>query len=70
MPRVPRAGVCALISIGAGASPAFAQLDTGTIVGTVRDQSAAVVPGATVTATQESTGTARPTRSSGRARSR
>jgi hypothetical protein len=39
------------------ASTAFAQLDTGTIVGTVRDQSAAVVPGATVTATQESTGT-------------
>ena len=39
-------------------APAFAQLDTGTIVGTVRDQSSAVVPGATVTATQESTGTA------------
>ncbi|PYR04426.1 MAG: hypothetical protein DMG00_23485 [Acidobacteria bacterium] len=39
-------------------APALAQLDTGTIVGTVRDQSSAVVPGATVTATQESTGTA------------
>jgi hypothetical protein len=40
------------------ALPAAAQLDTGTIVGTVRDQSGAVVPGATVTATQESTATA------------
>jgi hypothetical protein len=58
MNRVLRDAVYAvLISIGAGAVPAFAQLDTGTIVGTVRDQSAAVVPGATVTATQESTGT-------------
>jgi hypothetical protein len=48
----------AFILIFACALPASAQLDTGTIVGTVRDQSAAVVPGATVTATQESTGTA------------
>ena len=59
MTRVVRAAVYAsLISLCASASPAFAQLDTGTIVGTVRDQSGAVVPGATVTATQESTGTA------------
>ena len=57
MKRVLRDAVyAALISISAGAVPAFAQLDTGSIVGTVRDQSAAVVPGATVTATQESTG--------------
>jgi hypothetical protein len=59
MKRVLRDAVyAALISISAGAVPAFAQLDTGAIVGTVRDQSAAVVPGATVTATQESTGSA------------
>jgi hypothetical protein len=46
-----------LVTIFAAALPASAQLDTGTIVGTVRDQSGAVVPGATVTATQESTAT-------------
>jgi hypothetical protein len=58
MNRLLRERVCAaVILIVAGALPASAQLDTGTIVGTVRDQSAAVVPGATVTATQESTGT-------------
>ena len=57
MKRVLRDAVyAALIWISAGAVPAFAQLDTGAIVGTVRNQSAAVVPGATVTATQESTG--------------
>ena len=39
-------------------SLAFAQLDTGTIVGTVIDTSAAVLPGVTITATQEGTGVA------------
>jgi hypothetical protein len=38
------------------ATTAFAQLDTGTIVGTVTDSSGAVLPGVTVTATQETTG--------------
>ena len=38
------------------AIPAYAQLDTATIVGTVRDASGAVVPGVTVTATQSATG--------------
>jgi hypothetical protein len=53
-----RACYAACFSIFTAALPASAQLDTGTIVGTVRDQQGAVVPGATVTATQESTGTA------------
>jgi carboxypeptidase family protein len=35
------------------AVPAFAQLDTGTIVGTVTDSSGALLPGVTVTVTQE-----------------
>jgi hypothetical protein len=51
-----RALFAALILILAAAAPASAQLDTGTLVGTLRDQSSAVVPGATVTAMQESTG--------------
>ncbi|MBI4484639.1 MAG: carboxypeptidase regulatory-like domain-containing protein, partial [Acidobacteria bacterium] len=41
--------------------PAFAQLPTGTILGTVRDAAASVVPGATVTATNTDTGLSRTT---------
>jgi hypothetical protein len=37
-------------------SPAHAQIDTGSIVGTVSDSSGAVLPGVTVTATQDGTG--------------
>ena len=37
-------------------APAFAQIDTASIVGTVTDQSGAVLPGVTVTATQDATG--------------
>src|SRR3954469_12703680 len=48
--------VLALVSSGAGL--AFAQLDTGSIVGTVTDASGAVLPGVTVTATQTETGVA------------
>ena len=40
------------------AGPASAQLDTGSIVGTVTDASGAVLPGVTVTATQIDTGVA------------
>jgi len=39
-----------------GISSAFAQVDTGGILGTVADQTGAVVPGAKVTATNEGTG--------------
>src|SRR5688572_33152053 len=37
-------------------SSAFAQIDTGTIVGRVTDPSGGVLPGVTVTATQQGTG--------------
>ena len=37
---------------------AYAQFDTATVVGTVRDNSGAVVPGATVTLTNLDTGIA------------
>ena len=40
------------------AAPAFAQIDTGVIVGRVVDDSGAVLPGVTVVATQDGTGIA------------
>ena len=40
------------------AAPAFAQIDTGVIVGRVVDDSGAVLPGGTVVATQDGTGVA------------
>ena len=45
-------GVCALIF---GASTAIAQVDTGTILGTVKDQTGAVVPDAKVTIVNQGT---------------
>jgi hypothetical protein len=50
---------------------AFAQFDTATVVGTVRDDSNAVVPGATITLTNLDTGIAitRVTDSNGKATS-
>src|SRR5260370_41124680 len=45
--------IAAIISL-----PAYAQLDTGSIVGTITDPSGAVLPGVTVTATQLETGVA------------
>jgi carboxypeptidase family protein/TonB-dependent receptor-like protein len=46
----------ALAFVAASAAPAHAQLDTGSIVGTVADASGGVLPGVTVTATQVDTG--------------
>ena len=51
--------VIVVLTFGALLGPtvgAFAQLDTASIVGTVRDSSNAVIPGATITATQSGTG--------------
>ncbi len=51
-----RAGIVVLGLLLACATQASAQLDTASIVGTVTDQSGAVLPGVTVTATQDATG--------------
>ena len=51
--RVLGASCCLLLLAGA---PAAAQVDTGTILGTVKDQSGGVLPGATVTITHEGQG--------------
>ena len=44
------------IVLGLAAVPSFAQVDTGAILGTVRDPSGGVLPGATVTLTHKQTG--------------
>jgi hypothetical protein len=56
-----RRGLLIAFTFGLTVAPATAQLDTGTIVGTVTDSSGAVLPGVTVTATQEATGVAQTT---------
>jgi hypothetical protein len=53
--------LAALALLLAGAMPAEAQFDRGTISGTVKDQQGAVVPGVTVTATSTQTAQARTT---------
>jgi hypothetical protein len=56
MPTTPLAQCSVLaVLLFAFSSPAFAQLDTATIVGTVTDTSSAVLPGVTITITQEGT---------------
>ena len=45
-----------LIVLLAPTAPAIAQVDTGTILGTVKDRSGGVLPGATVTITHEGQG--------------
>jgi hypothetical protein len=51
----------AIVILASTTTSAFAQLDTGTIVGTVSDLSGAVLPGVTVIATQDATGVAQNT---------
>ncbi len=50
------AGLALLLAIGWGAAPLGAQTARGTIVGTVKDTSGALIPGAAVTYTNEATG--------------
>ena len=55
MPRSARlAGFAAALCLAA--APAFAQFETATVLGTVRDRTGAVVPGATVTLPNLDTG--------------
>jgi len=53
--RRPSAAFFVVLASIAGAAPARAQIDTGSIVGAITDQSGALLPGVTVTATQQST---------------
>lgn len=55
--RTRMAAVALLLAfVAIGAAPAFAQFDTATVLGTVRDDTGGVVPGATVTLTSLDTG--------------
>ena len=47
-----------MLSMWLVASPAWAQFDTGTVLGVVRDSSGAVLPGSTVTLLNTATGVA------------
>ena len=51
--RLGRAVLATLLLQALSGAPAHAQVDTGTILGTVRDASGGVVPGASVTITHE-----------------
>ncbi|MGH9372400.1 MAG: carboxypeptidase-like regulatory domain-containing protein, partial [Vicinamibacterales bacterium] len=52
-PLLRRGGVFAFAILVLLAAPVSGQVDTGTILGTVKDQSGGVLPGATVTITHE-----------------
>lgn len=54
--RVTSTGLLLLCLLLAGAGLGFGQVDAGTILGTVRDPSGAVIPGATATLTNQGTG--------------
>ena len=47
----------AMVLLGAAAGPAAAQVATGTVSGTVKDGQGGMIPGATVTLTNERQGT-------------
>src|SRR5919107_363913 len=53
--RFAHAAIGALVLLVASATSAFAQLDRGTISGTIKDAQGGVVPGVTVTATATQT---------------
>ena len=55
MPTLMRSGLLSVLFVVFFASASTAQLDTGTIVGTVSDGSGGVLPGVTVTATNAGT---------------
>ncbi len=59
MSRLASGTLVVLLAAGALPAPASAQNVTGTIVGTVVDEQGQVVPGATITVTNESTGDSR-----------
>jgi hypothetical protein len=48
--------ICALVVICALAIPSFAQVDQGKIVGSIKDQTGAVIPGVTITVKNDRTG--------------
>ena len=52
----PRLAASLVIALFGGCSAAFAQVDAGAILGTVKDASGAVMPGAKMTLTNEDTG--------------
>src|SRR5262245_14973789 len=56
--RYPRRVFMLGLSLSLLAGPAYAQFETGSVVGTVRDTSGAVVPAATVTLTSTATAVA------------
>ena len=51
------AWIWAVLSLGVWAAPALAQVNTGTVLGTVKDAQGGVIPGATVTLISEARGT-------------
>ena len=53
-----RLALAAIVAILASTTTAFAQFDTASVLGTVRDATGAVVPGATVTLKNTGTGRA------------
>ena len=59
--KVFACGLARLGLLGLSATPAIGQVEAGSIDGTIRDASGAVIPGTTVTATSITTGVERST---------